>query len=119
MSTQSGGIDITQSKTVQDREDEGTWVHVRDASGEKQYYKVGEEEKPVRIKVAGSYSKRYRRIADAQRERLLKTRRTSLTADGLADNQRELAAGCSMEWEGFNANGQPFDCVPSNAALLY
>jgi hypothetical protein len=107
-------MEITKLKTAA-AEDEGTLVAIRDASGEPELQPNGD---PVTITVAGTYSSRYRRAMDNQRERLLKQRRTSLTGEGLNRQQLELIAASIIEWEGFTAEGQPYPFTKENAIAL-
>ena len=112
------GFEVANSKSVAEREDEGTVVNVRDAAGDEIFYGEGDAKKAVTITVAGSYSKTYRRALDAQRERMMKQRRGSLTAAQLAKQQLELTAACVIGWQGFLSNGQPYECSKENVIAL-
>lgn len=111
-------MEISGNKSVTEREDEGTVVHVRDASGEPAIYENGTGPKPVTITVAGTYSSKYRRAVDAQRDRMLKQRRASLSGEQLNRQQLELVAACVLSWEGFTAEDKPFPLTKDNAVLL-
>lgn len=92
-------------------------VHIRDERREPAY-EAGE---PVEVVVAGSYSARYRKAYDAQRDRLFKRpsfRTFQLTPDLLDRQQVELVAACILSWRGFTNGGQPFSCTPENAVML-
>jgi hypothetical protein len=104
------------AKSVEEREEAGTLVHLKDESGEKQYFDKNGVQAPVTIKVAGTYSKRYRRATDANRDRLLKRR----SIDGDQVNEQALAtiAACIIEWDGLTAAGQPFPFSKENAMVL-
>lgn len=121
MSTQSsGGFDVTAAgNTVQDKEGEGVWVNLRDVNNDPVEYEKDGEKRPLRILVAGTYSKQYRDISDRQRNKLLKTRRMQLTGDQLRENQREASAHCCIAWEGFHAAGKEFACNPTNAMAVF
>lgn len=109
------GFDLSTAKTTAEREDEGQWVIIRDPQGEVMEY---DGEKQVRILVAGSYSHHYRKAQDAQRNRLIKQRRTSLTGDAVKQQQLELTAACVLAWEGVFDGGKPLDCTRESAARL-
>lgn len=113
------GFEISNSKSVAEREDEGTVVHIADAVGEKMFYGEGDEKKPVTITVAGTYSATYRRATDAQRERMMKQRRAALTGEQLAKQQLALVASCVLAWGGFVNNDKPFPATKENAMLLF
>jgi len=105
------GLDLSTSKTVSEREGEGRWVDVLDSQGEP--YSPG-----VRMLVAGSYSLHYRKAQDAQRNRLIKQRRTSLTGDAVKQQQLELTAACVLKWEGVLNGGQPEECTRESVARM-
>jgi hypothetical protein len=109
-------MDISTSKDVSAREDEGTVVHVANEAGEKQYY--GEKnDKPVTITVAGTYSSRYRRASEAIRDKNMKR---SKRPDGqdVDANALEVQAACMIAWEGFENAGQPFPLTKQNAIAV-
>jgi hypothetical protein len=110
-------MDISTSKSVAEREDEGTIVHVRDEAGEKQYI-GGDKTKPVTILVAGTYSTTYRTAADASRDRMLKQRRNAIDGDQLSQQSLELTAACILAWDGFSAGDQPYPFTKKNAVAL-
>lgn len=91
-------------------EDEGTVVQIKDASGQ--------PEDGVTITVAGSYSSQYRRTSSAQRDRMLKQRRTQLSGEQLERNQLELDAACIISWEGFTTGQAPYPLTKENAVAL-
>ena len=83
-------MDVTSIGTVS--EDEGTFVHFKDAAGELLYDGEGETKTPVGARVAGSYSARYRKASKRQTERNLKAARRNeeFTADKLDDGMAEI-----------------------------
>lgn len=109
-------ISTNSLASVEQREDEGTVVHIRDAAGEKQYQDDGTT--PVTITVVGTYSKRYRRLAEANRDKMLKQRRTQLDGEQLDEQSLETVAGCILGWDGFTADGAPFPFTKANAVTL-
>lgn len=110
----SSGIDVAGAAKVADREEEGVLVQIRDPQGEPAM--VGDQ--PVTVRIAGSYSKRYRRIQEGQTQRMLKRRQVALTAEQLTANRVELVAGCILDWSGFTNGGQPYPFSRDNATHL-
>lgn len=102
-------------------QDEGTVVHIEDVLGKPMYY--GEETpenpngKPVTITVAGTYSRRYRRIEDQIRRRPMKARK--ITGEKFYDEMIEKVVGCTIAWEGFAMGAQPVLLNDHNAEKLY
>jgi hypothetical protein len=89
-----------RAKEVASREDEGVWFHVHDECDEPLFY---ENEKPVRMKVAGSYSSRFNRLNEALQRRKWKA---GTTPDEIQNAYREeVVAKCILEWEGFTDEG--------------
>lgn len=111
------GFDLSEAAAVAAKEDEGTVVHVRGSDGEPMYFGKDDAE-PVTITVAGTYSKAYRRAVDAQRERLVKQRRVTLTGEALAKQQLELVAACVLAWSGIVDAGKPLPCEKPNVLRL-
>jgi hypothetical protein len=106
-------MDINFSKaSVADREDEGTVVHVMDENG-KPLFEDGE---PVTITVAGSYSRIYRRVEEQIRKRPL---RKKLTSEVFYEDTMEKTIACTLAWQGFKADGKPFELTRPNAHALY
>jgi hypothetical protein len=116
----SGGFNLNQVTPVSKLESEGIWINVHDIEGEEMFYQ-GEDgtEHPVRIRVAGSYSDRYRRAQEAQTTRALNRRGAKVTGALLAHQRRELAATCTLDWEGFH-DGESFtECTREKASEMY
>ncbi len=103
-------MDISNTKSVAEREEEGTVVDVKDATGEKQ--------KGVTITVMGTYSSTYRRAVAANRDRILKQRRATVDGDQLEQQAIETAASCIKAWTGFTAGDKPYPLTKANAVAL-
>jgi hypothetical protein len=108
-------VEISTSKTVAEREDEGVAVHLYDEKGDLMY----EDKKPVTITVVGTYSKTYRRVQNEQRLKNLKGRRTQLTPEGIDQKANEAIARCVTAWSGFTSEGKPFPYTEENAVALF
>jgi hypothetical protein len=112
------GFDLDQLPTsVAQVEDEGTVVKLRGLDNAL-LFADAEKTVPLFIRMAGTYSKRFRTIADAQRDRQLKNRRRDITAEQLTENQMELSAGCVIEWN-LVLRGQPVPVTPENARMVF
>jgi hypothetical protein len=103
-------MEIRNSKPIRDREEEGTVINVRDVSGEIQ--------EGVTITVVGTYSQTYRKAVNANRDKVLKERRSALDGDAIDSRTLETAAKCIKGWTGFTADGQPFPYNKENAIAL-
>lgn len=118
-------IGNNDAQSVTDREDEGTWVHLHDELGNLEYEpkveagkKATADNKPVRVKIAGTYSSRYRMARLKQRDRSMQRARQRVEAETVEEQERQVVADCFLEWECVLANGKPLDLTPKNAALL-
>lgn len=107
----------SQAKQVEQREDAGFTVHIRDELGEK-LYQDDEQTKPVTITVVGTYSRTYRRTIEAQRDRNIKQRKFNLDGDELLQQALELEAACIRDWDGFTDDGAPVPYTKANAVAL-
>jgi hypothetical protein len=101
--TDTTGFDLDTAPDISELEEQGAVVHIRNAKGEKMY----DAGQPVTMTVRGSYSKTYRRLSTAQRDQLLRQRRSTLTAEQLDKNDVALVAACVTDWQGFKASGAP------------
>lgn len=108
-----GGFDLKVAKEAVAAEDEGQVVHVLDPEGEPLFYENGSGPKPVTMKVAGTYSRVFRKAADAQKNRLSKGGRSRSE-----DTQLELQAACVLDWDGFFDNGQRLACDKENVTQI-
>lgn len=103
---------------VAQREEEGQWVDVKHPDGELLYL-GGQKEQPLRIRVAGSYSKTYRDVEKRNREAAIKKRGRS-SADDLEKREVSTLAACTLEWAGaFDDAGTPIPLTKENAQTLY
>ena len=116
MSTQSKGFDLGNTSGVQEAEDEGTVIEVLDQNADVMEHGKG---KKVTMRVAGSYSKRYKSAQHKQTNRALKGKRTKFDAELLDTQRQEVAAACVMEWSGFFDGGAPLECSRANALAVF
>lgn len=116
----SNGIDIATLEAVTQAEDAGRWFNVKNAAGEPVFYTDAGVKKNVRIKVAGSYSKKYQDVSARQRDAALeKPRHTKATSALIDESNREIVVGVTLAWEGFFNAGAPWPCVPANVTSVY
>ena len=110
-------MDISLGKDVAAREDEGTVVHLKDAAGELAYY-GDKNDQPVTMTVVGTYSTRYRRALDAQRDRAIKRRGANVDGATVGRDATDLLASCVIAWEGIESNGAPLPFSKANVAAV-
>lgn len=96
-------LDLDTAEDISELEERGTVVHIRNKAGVKMY----DAGTPVTMTVRGTYSKTFRRLNTAHRDKLLRQRRSSLSADQLDQDDVSLYAACVTAWHGFKAGGQP------------
>jgi hypothetical protein len=111
-------MEIGNSKPVEEREDAGTIVFVKDELGEPAFDGEGDAKRAVTIRVVGTYSPTYRRARRKVRDKNLKTIRNDYNAETLEDQETAIAAECIIEWSGFTIGGRPFELTPKNAFAL-
>lgn len=111
-----GGFDLANAAPVTEMEEAGSWIEIVGTEGEPLVH--GPDDVPVRIKVAGSYSKRYRKLTHAQTTKAVKRRTTQITGELLARQRLEVVAGCVLAWEGFYNAGAPLECVRENVKIV-
>jgi hypothetical protein len=116
----TGGIALSDAAGVKAREDEGQVVHLRDEAGEPAYFGPDEDRKPVTVRIAGTYSALYRRTLQLQKDRVLKRRLDTLSAEEMDRKQIELVAACILGWEGLVAtpDAPPLPFTRENAVQL-
>ncbi len=104
------GFDLDTTPDLSEQEEQGTLVHIADATGKKMY-DVGQ---PVTMTVVGTYSRTYRRVSASQRDRLLQLRRSKVSDELLTKNEHELVASCVTAWSGFKSKDQPIPFSKEN-----
>lgn len=102
-------MEIGNSKTVGEREEEGVTIDVKDAKGDR--------EPGVTITVVGSYSDTYRKLQNKNRDSMLK-KRGRLEGDELEGQSVETTARCIKSWAGFTSSGKEFPYTTANAVAL-
>jgi hypothetical protein len=111
-------LDIQKAADAAHVEDEGQVVHLHGPDGTPLYYTDGEEQKPVTITVAGTYSKRYRVGMNRNRDRMVKMRRAKVTGTMVEEQQIALIAHCILAWDGLFVGEKPVPLNEENAATL-
>ena len=100
---EQGGFDLATASPVSELEEQGAWIELVGIEGEPMLF--GAERKPVRMLVAGSYSKLYRKLTHAQTTKAVKRRTTKITGELLHKQRLEVISGCVLAWEGFYEAG--------------
>lgn len=75
-------------------------------------------EKEVTVRVAGALSNVYRKADDAQRDKMLKRRATTMTGEMLVRQQMELTAACVLSWT-LHDGGKPILCTKENILTVF
>lgn len=98
--------------------EEGAWMDVCDpATGEPVLNDAG---KPVRIRLVGVDSPRYRAKQHEYMNRRLSKMKVNLgTAAQMEADGLDLVTACTVGWEGMIKGGKPWDYSPANARALY
>lgn len=107
--------DISNIGSQADQQDQSASVTIYQPDGEPYTHGDGQ---PVTISVLGAYSKKVKRVREAQTKRLLSQRRTKLEPADILDNRVEVAVAAITGWEGWESGGQPLACTPENADAL-
>lgn len=117
MSTQFK-LDSLQAVGVQ--EEEGAWVDITHPGTGEPLYLGGQKEKPLRIKVVGSYSETYRNLVKKQKNELYKNPRRQMDADLSERKELSTLSTCTIEWEGaFDDTGAPIPFSRQNVEAVY
>ncbi len=111
-----GGFDLDTASPVSELEEMGAWIELTGIEGEPMLF--GSENKPVRMKSAGSYSKLYRRLTHAQTTKAVKRRTTKITGELLHRQRLEVISGCVLAWEGFYKGGVELPFTRDNIKIV-
>lgn len=110
-------FDLKQRANEAQREDEGTRVHIKGLDGRPMYHEAGGERRPVTITVAGTLSRRYRRVENGIRRRRIDPK--ALTGEQFYDDAVDKAVACTLAWDGFAMDGQPIEPSEQNVRQVY
>lgn len=111
------GFDLSTAKDVATRENEGQWVEIHSPAGDRLEWASGGETRPVRVRVAGTYSERYRRAEERMRDRRMK-KASRYSGEQFERDQLRLVAACVLEWEGFFNGGKAIPCDEQNVVTV-
>jgi hypothetical protein len=109
-------MDINATEQALSIEDEGITIEILDAKGDPAVDAAGQ---PVTITVAGSYSKKYRRAQEWQRQQLIALRGKKQTGEQALRMQSAFVARCTIRWSGFTRDQAELPFTVENAADLY
>lgn len=112
-------MDINSTETALAIEDEGIVVEIMGPTGDPEMF--GDPEHPVTITVAGTYSKKYRRADEWQRQQVIALRGRKLTGEASLRMLSEFVARCTLGWPlgAFVLDGAPLPFSLANAITLY
>lgn len=101
------------------QQDAGTSIVLHDQVGDALTYTNADGQTvEVTALVAGSLSTTYRRAEDAQRDKAIKRRSTTLTSEILTRQQMELTASCVLSWT-LHAKGKLIPCTRENVVTVF
>lgn len=109
---------LSSARDVSDREEKGTRVTLKDETGETLMVKDAQGNPvPAVAVIVGRNSRTFRRIEQAQADRLLRRRSADLTAEVIENNELEKVAGCVKEWN-LSDDGKPIPCDRENVITV-
>lgn len=114
-------FDLSKAKTVTQREDAGTVVHVRDEAGNPLFFGDEKNRNPITITVAGEYSRVARSHAEKARRQSSRELNRGVTKDDsdFLEDLIDRVAACTLSWQGIADGDKPLECNPANAKRLY
>ncbi len=121
------GFDIGEAEQLAEREEKGIDVEWEDVLGRIRYQPDGVT--PMTVNVCGSLSKRFRKVQELQRGRMVREANAGLRAEEESDEvvgarslqeQTEAVAACINSWSaGFTTpDGRAYECTLKNAVRL-
>jgi hypothetical protein len=111
------GFDLQAAAPVVDLEEQGTCIELTMPDGEPMVY--GEDNRPVTIRVAGTYSRRYKKAERGLANDALARKRKKMSDDEQDTRLMKLAAACVISWDGvFNA-GEPLPCNEDTCVKVF
>jgi hypothetical protein len=113
------GFELTQAAPIVDLEGQGTLVELLGADGEPMQVGTGETATPVTVRVAGTYSRRYKAAERVAADAMIKRKKKTLTPEEQEHRMMTLAAACVIEWHGIFAHGEPLPCTESNVLAVF
>lgn len=113
-----GKFSIQGAEAVTAAQDKGTIMVLKDPEGVPFTYTDGSGvEHECTARVAGQLSSTYRKAEDAMRDRQLKRRSLTVTAEMLTRQQLELTAACVLEWN-LHDGDKPIPCTRENVTKV-
>jgi hypothetical protein len=125
-------MDIERTEQALAIEDDGIVIEIMDERGNPAMYGgtavtqddgtvVTEGELPVTITVAGTYSKKYRKAIEWQRQQVLAMRGKKMAGEQSLRMLSELVARCTIRWPlgAFTLGGGPLPFSVENGTTLY
>lgn len=114
------GFILSKAAEESAAEDEGAVVNLKDLSDKPMTYGA-DPEKPVYIKVAGSYSSRAIKADEEFTRKTTKVgRRGGDVNEHIATRGKFILAKCVIEWDGlFTDDGKPIPLSESNAIVVF
>ena len=96
---------------VTEKAEEGSWCELE--------HPVTGETLDIRIKLAGIDSKTYREAARKQINKRLKKGLRKISVEDTEQEEIELLAACTLDWENVEYEGKELECNPENVKFVY
>jgi len=107
------------AQEVSAQHDKGTWVVLKDSVGEPFTYTDADGVvRECKALVAGQMSTIYRKAEHLNRDKQLKRRSMTLTAETLDRHQLDVIAACVLEWN-LQDKGVPIPCTKENVVKVF
>lgn len=114
-------MDINTTEKALAVEDDGIDVEILDPSGEPETFGPADAPTPLTIKVAGRFSKRFRKAEEWQRNKIHAKRGKKMTGAESLQMLSEFVARCTISWPtgAFTLDGKELSFSVENATTLY
>ena len=96
--------------------DEGVWIWLKHPATEENL--TAGDNKPVRAKVVGVDSQKYRAVMNKINNKRLKRRKLLGTAEMLEKEKLETIFACLVDWENFYRDGELMPCNVENKQFM-
>ena len=96
---------------ITEKAEEGSWCELE--------HPVTGETLDIRIKLAGIDSKTYREAARKQINKRLKKGLRKISIEDTEQEEIELLAACTLDWENVEYEGNVLECNPENVKFVY
>jgi len=103
-------LDLGVFEESQNLAEEGQWMEVETPGGE------GTD---IHLKLAGSDSSYYQKQIQTQQRKMLKKKKFNKTPEEIENDNIELLAACTLDWQNVAYKEESLDCTKYNVRWLY